>query len=415
MPSTHDGRLLHRRCHVTTAIFDIATINHHRPPCLADSTLVAPSSDLPGSQIPSPTSSLAHPSTHLTTYVALDGHPFFCPIHCDSCTCPGFRYIVDKNCPCARCTTFATTPIATPTDIIAQRCRRLGPIDNLSYNDLQHLSEGDLFERLYPTHHASQENLPELATLARINYEDALPTDPDNAASWLAFRDMDTSIIAPPSWRDIKTDIENTLSVHSEGALPNIIALTVVASAYMIAEYHPRSEDIPEATVDSILEIFHYSITRSCILDELIDNPDFMSLLAARAPQLLPAPNTPPRPRSRTGQTGPPPSPLALAWPSPPLHTPWRPPPLSASPNHPPRRSLPSSQGRPTATAPTQTRPPSSLLTGFPSANRAPPLSSATTPSARPLDTRPASSLLPGPKPVTSSSPMVLRMHFYLE
>ncbi|KDQ09393.1 hypothetical protein BOTBODRAFT_179096 [Botryobasidium botryosum FD-172 SS1] len=72
-------------------------------------------------------------------------------------------------------------------DIIAQRHRRLGPIDNLSYNDLQHLSEGDLFERLYPVHHASQENLPELAALARVNHEDALPTDPDNAAAWLAF------------------------------------------------------------------------------------------------------------------------------------------------------------------------------------------------------------------------------------
>ncbi|KDQ14387.1 hypothetical protein BOTBODRAFT_174865 [Botryobasidium botryosum FD-172 SS1] len=129
-----------------------------------------------------------HHITGETTYVALDGHPFFCPISCDSCTRPGFRYIVDENCLCARCTAFATAPIATPTDIIAQRCCRLGPIDNLSYNNLQHLSEGDLFERLYPIHHASQENLPELAALARVNHEDALPTDPDNAAAWLAFR-----------------------------------------------------------------------------------------------------------------------------------------------------------------------------------------------------------------------------------
>ncbi|KDQ10565.1 hypothetical protein BOTBODRAFT_178050, partial [Botryobasidium botryosum FD-172 SS1] len=259
-----------------------------------------------------------HHITGETTYIALDGHPFFCPIHCDSCTRPGFWYIVDENCPCACCTTFATAPVATPTDIIAQRRRRLGPIDNLSYNDLQHLSEGDLFERLYPIHHASQENLPELAALARVNYEDALPMDPDNAASWLAFRrsirrlnyDIDVQHqLSPPSWRDIKTDIENALSVHSEGATPNIVALTAAASAYMIAEYHPRSEDIPDEAVDSILEIFHYSITRSRILDELIDDPDFMSLLAARAPQLLPAPNAPPRPRSRAGQTGPPPLP----------------------------------------------------------------------------------------------------------
>ncbi|KDQ14093.1 hypothetical protein BOTBODRAFT_174903 [Botryobasidium botryosum FD-172 SS1] len=61
--STHDGRLLHRRCHVTTAIFDIALIDHHRPPCLVDFTLAAPSSDLPGSRIPFLTSSPAHPST----------------------------------------------------------------------------------------------------------------------------------------------------------------------------------------------------------------------------------------------------------------------------------------------------------------------------------------------------------------
>ncbi|KDQ11001.1 hypothetical protein BOTBODRAFT_177698 [Botryobasidium botryosum FD-172 SS1] len=256
-----------------------------------------------------------HHITGETTYVALDGHPFFCPISCDSCTRPGFRYIVDENCPCARCTTFATAPVATPTDIIAQRRRRLGPTDNLSYNDLQHLSEGDLFERLYPIHHASQENLPELAALARVNYEDALPTDPNNAASWLTNNvpppggDMDTSIIAPPSWRDIKTDIENALSVHAEGATPNIVALTAAAAAYMIKEYHPWSEDIPEDAISSIMEIFHFAIPRSRILDELIDDPDFMSLLAARAPQLLPAPNAPPRPRSRAGQAGPPPLP----------------------------------------------------------------------------------------------------------
>ncbi|KDQ05505.1 hypothetical protein BOTBODRAFT_182514, partial [Botryobasidium botryosum FD-172 SS1] len=284
-PSTHDGRPLHRRCHVTTAIFDIATIDHHPLPNQLSS---------PPVHAPRAPPIATHHITGETTYVALDGHPFFCPILCDSCTRPGFRYIVDENCPCARCTTFTTAPVATPTDIIAQRRRRLGPIDNLSYNDLQHLSEGDLFERLYPVHHASQENLPELAALARVNYEDALPTDPDNAASTSNVPppegDMDTSIIAPPSWRDIKTDIENALSVHSEGATPNIVALTAAASAYMIAEYHPRSEDIPEAAVDSILEIFHYSITRSRILDELIDDPDFM-------------------PRSRAGQTGPPPLP----------------------------------------------------------------------------------------------------------
>ncbi|KDQ16251.1 hypothetical protein BOTBODRAFT_173159 [Botryobasidium botryosum FD-172 SS1] len=129
-----------------------------------------------------------HHITGEPTYVALDGHPFFCPISCDSCTCPGLRYIVDENCPCTRCTTFATAPVATPTDIIAQRRRRLGNVNNIHLNDLQHLSEGDLFERLYPIHHTSQENPPELTALARVNQEDALPTDPNNATSWLAFR-----------------------------------------------------------------------------------------------------------------------------------------------------------------------------------------------------------------------------------
>ncbi|KDQ09396.1 hypothetical protein BOTBODRAFT_179099 [Botryobasidium botryosum FD-172 SS1] len=127
--------------------------------------------------------------------------------------------------------------------------------------------------------------------------------------------DMDTSIIAPPSWRDIKTDIENALSVHAEGATPNIVALTAAASAYMIEEYHPRSEDIPEDAISSIMEIFHFTIPHSRILDELIDDPDFMSLLAARAPQLLAAPNAPPRPRSHAGQAGPPPlSPRPVQW-----------------------------------------------------------------------------------------------------
>ncbi|KDQ08365.1 hypothetical protein BOTBODRAFT_179986 [Botryobasidium botryosum FD-172 SS1] len=64
-PSTHDGRLLHRRCHVTTATFAIIAIDHNRPPCLAVFTRVAPSSDLPGSRILSPTSSQARPSTPL--------------------------------------------------------------------------------------------------------------------------------------------------------------------------------------------------------------------------------------------------------------------------------------------------------------------------------------------------------------
>ncbi|KDQ12162.1 hypothetical protein BOTBODRAFT_176690 [Botryobasidium botryosum FD-172 SS1] len=251
-----------------------------------------------------------HHITGEITYIVLDGHPFFCPISCDSCTRPGLRYIVDKNCPCARCTTFATAPVATPTDIIAQCHCRLSNIDNISLTDLQHLSEGDLFERLYPIHHTSQENLPELAALAHINHEDALPTDPDNVASWLAFHhsirrlnyDIDVQHQQRPAPGGGYGHFDH---LHSEGATPNIVALTAAASAYMIAEYHPRSDDIPEAAVDSILEIFHYSITRSRILDKLIDDPDFMSLLAARAPQLLPAPNAPPRPRSRAGQTGP--------------------------------------------------------------------------------------------------------------
>ncbi|KDQ17369.1 hypothetical protein BOTBODRAFT_172416, partial [Botryobasidium botryosum FD-172 SS1] len=63
--SIHDGRPLHRRCHVTAAPFDIAAINHNHPPCLDDSTLAALSSDLLGLQIPSQTSSPALPSTHL--------------------------------------------------------------------------------------------------------------------------------------------------------------------------------------------------------------------------------------------------------------------------------------------------------------------------------------------------------------
>ncbi|KDQ19702.1 hypothetical protein BOTBODRAFT_170757 [Botryobasidium botryosum FD-172 SS1] len=251
-----------------------------------------PADPLPN-QLSSPPTHTPHPppiaTHHITsepTYIALDGHPFFCPLLCDSCTRPGFRYIIDNTCPSARCTTFATTPVATPTDIIAQRRCQLDSVANISFNNVQHLSESDLFKRLYPVHHASQEILPELAALARVNHKDALPMDPDNAAAWLAFQ---------RSIRRLNYDINiqhqpRPVPVHSEGVTPNIVALTAAMSAYLLSEYHPRSEDISESAIASILEIFHYAIPHSKILDELIDNQDFMSLLAAQAPNSFPPP-----------------------------------------------------------------------------------------------------------------------------
>ncbi|KDQ06127.1 hypothetical protein BOTBODRAFT_181873 [Botryobasidium botryosum FD-172 SS1] len=238
-----------------------------------------PSSDLPGSQTPYPTSFLAHLYEH-------HAHP-----------------------PSPRTTSLPATPVPAP---VSGTSLTTPALDNLSYNDIQHLSEGDLFERLYPSHHASQENLPELAALARVNHEDAAAAnDPENATAWLSFR---------RSIRRLNYDIDVQHQPHpvpgggyghfnhrsSFGATPNIVALTAATAAFLTQEYHPRSEDIPEDAIDSIVEIFNFAIPRLKILDQLIDDPDFMSLLAARAPQLLPTPNTPPRPRSHTGQTGPP-------------------------------------------------------------------------------------------------------------
>ncbi|KDQ11473.1 hypothetical protein BOTBODRAFT_177309 [Botryobasidium botryosum FD-172 SS1] len=113
--------------------------------------------------------------------------------------------------------------------------------------------------------------------------------------------DMSTSL--PPSSANIQANIDNTLSVHQDADNTNIVALMVAASAFLLREFHPRSTNIPEDTINSILEIFHYTIPHTQIVDIMLHGPDFMALLASRAPQLLPAANTPARPHSR--QAGP--------------------------------------------------------------------------------------------------------------
>ncbi|KDQ15240.1 hypothetical protein BOTBODRAFT_174097 [Botryobasidium botryosum FD-172 SS1] len=100
----------------------------------------------------------------------------------------------------------------------------------------------------------------------------------------------DTSILLP-LLTDIQADIDHTLSVHPDADDTNLVTLTAATSAFLLREFHPRSDNIPKGVINSVLEIFHYCIPCTRIVNALLDNPYFMAILATCAPQLLPTAN----------------------------------------------------------------------------------------------------------------------------
>ncbi|KDQ10780.1 hypothetical protein BOTBODRAFT_177853 [Botryobasidium botryosum FD-172 SS1] len=242
-----------------------------------------------------------HHITGQPTYATLDGEPFFCPIACDPCCRIGYNRIPDPSCPCFRCHTLATTTPLTTDDHLIQRRHRLGPITNISQEAVQDYSNYDQLDRTQAHPHPSQENLVELAAFARQRAYHAIESNDHNTARHTAQPtpqdgDMDTSIILPSS-AEIQDDIKNALSVHPDADDKNAVALARALSAFLLEEYHPRSTDIPEDVVTSITEAFHFCVPRIAIVEAMLDDPDFMALLATRAPQLLPAPAAPAAPR----------------------------------------------------------------------------------------------------------------------
>ncbi|KDQ17364.1 hypothetical protein BOTBODRAFT_172406 [Botryobasidium botryosum FD-172 SS1] len=255
-----------------------------------------------------------HHITGQATYASLDGVPFFCPIPCDPCSCPGFHRIPDPDCPCHHCTSLShnTTPINVVDQIIQHHCH-LFNATNLRQDNLQNYSNYNLLDHAQLHPHPSQENLPELTFLARQRAHHAIESnDQDTAHSWGRYRrtihhlsnDIDGQHRSPSQPRHGYRGYVN----HSSSFVDRHLG------QHQQHSFHPRSTDIPGEAVNSILEIFHYSIPRTQIVDIMLDNPDFMALLTTHTKSsrlsvpntfLLPTPQPPPPPQ-------PPPLPAAV-------------------------------------------------------------------------------------------------------
>ncbi|KDQ09276.1 hypothetical protein BOTBODRAFT_179138 [Botryobasidium botryosum FD-172 SS1] len=251
----------------------------------------------PATTAPASAPIAVHHITGQPTYATLNGEPFFCPFACDPCCRIGYNRIPDPACPCYRCHSLATTTPLTIDNHLIQHRHRLGPITNISQEAVQDYSNYNALDRTQAHPHPSQENLVELAAFARQRaYHTIEANDRTSAQQWGNYRRSLTT-----TRREIdgqhRDDIRNALSVHPDADNKNAVALARALSAFLLEEYHPRSTDIPEDVVTSIMEAFHFCVPRIAVFDAMIDDPDFMALLTTRAPQLLPAPAAPAAPR----------------------------------------------------------------------------------------------------------------------
>ncbi|KDQ15241.1 hypothetical protein BOTBODRAFT_174098 [Botryobasidium botryosum FD-172 SS1] len=90
----------------------------------------------PATTAPLPTPLTVHHITGQTTLASIDGIPFFCPLYCDSCNCPGYRRIPDPDCLCNHCTTLTNTMPITVDDLLIQRHCLLSDTTNINLDEL---------------------------------------------------------------------------------------------------------------------------------------------------------------------------------------------------------------------------------------------------------------------------------------